>query len=369
MNWKVKFIDYPGQFRKMREEVMGTIETVLEKGDLILRSHTEEFERNFASFVGTRYAVGVSNCTDGLTLALLAANIGPGDEVITVSHTFVATAAAIHHTGANPVLIDIGDDHNMDPDCIEQAITPRTKAIVPVHLNGRLCDMTRITEIALARNLIIVEDSAQGLGATLHGKKGGAWGVAGCFSFYPAKVLGTYGDAGVVVTDDRHLAEKVRLLRNHGRLPDGDIAFWSFNCRIDNLHAAILDLKLKSLNSCLAVRRELACTYDAILSEVPQLVLPPPPADNDIYFDIFQNYEIEAEDLDGLEQYLKREGIETMRPWGGRGVHQYAALGLTQYRLPRTDLMFERALLIPMHTELSVEQTTFVATTIADYFS
>ena len=164
MDWTVPFVNYPKQFRAMEAEIMGTVREVLGRGDLMLRGQLRDFETHFAAFVGTRFAVGVSNCTDGLQLALRAAGVGAGDEVITVAHTFVATAAAIHHTGATPVLVDIADDHNMDIDGLEAAVTPRTRAIIPVHLNGRLCDMPRLMAIARRRGVIVLEDSAQALG-------------------------------------------------------------------------------------------------------------------------------------------------------------------------------------------------------------
>src|SRR6266568_1813228 len=208
MEWRVKFVDYPAQFRRQEPEIMATIKTVLERGDLMLRQQLRDFEDHLAAFVGTKFCVGTSNCTDALHLTLRAAGIGPGDEVITVSHTFVATAAAIHHAGATPVLVDIGADHNLDADRIEPAITPRTKAIVPVHLNGRLCDMEKVMAIAARRRLLVIEDSAQALGASQNGRKGGAWGLAGCFSFYPAKTLGAFGDAGALTTNDQGLFER-----------------------------------------------------------------------------------------------------------------------------------------------------------------
>jgi len=269
MNWKVRYIDYPQQYQKIRNEVLETVDTVLSQGDVMLRQQLKDFEANLAAFVGTKYAVGTSNCTDAMHLTLRAAGIGPDDEVITVSHTFVATAAAIHHAGATPVLVDIGDDHNVNVDLIEEAITPHTRAIMPVHLNGRLCDMDKLMRIARQHDLLVIEDTAQALGGSFEGVKGGDWGLAGCFSFYPAKLLGAYGDAGAVVTNSREIAERVTRLRDHGRTADGDIAEWSFNCRLDNLHAAILDLKLKRVPDWIERRREIAGIYHQHLSEVP----------------------------------------------------------------------------------------------------
>jgi dTDP-4-amino-4,6-dideoxygalactose transaminase len=368
MDWKVRYIDYPQQYQKMRNEILNTIDNVLMRGDVMLRQQLRDFESNLASFVGTKYAVGTSNCTDALHLTLRSAGIGPGDEVITVSHTFVASVAAIHHSGATPVLIDIGEDHNMNIDLVEAAITPKTKAIMPVHLNGRLCDMDKLMTIAKKHDLIVIEDTAQALGGSFKGIKGGNWGIAGCFSFYPAKLLGAYGDAGAVVTNSEEIAEKIRQLRDHGRLSNGDIAGWSFNCRLDNLHAAILDLKLRQVPNWINRRREIAAVYHQHLSDLSQLLLPPPPVIDDTYFDVFQNYEIEAEDLDRLKVFLRENSIETMIPWSGKGVHQFPALGLTHYRLPRTELMLNRALMLPMHCELTDDQVVYVAETIRHFY-
>jgi dTDP-4-amino-4,6-dideoxygalactose transaminase len=368
MEWKVRFVDYPAQFRKMEEEIMSTVRTLLSQGDLMMRAQMRDFEANLASFVGTRYGVGTSNCTDALHLSLRAAGIGPGDEVITVSHTFVATVAAVHHSGATPILVDIRDDHNMDPEQAEAAITPRTRALLPVHLNGRLCDMERLTRIAERHGLLIIEDSAQALGASLNGRKGGAWGAGGCFSFYPAKLLGAFGDAGAMVTDSPEMADRVKLLRDHGRSKDGEIACWSFNCRLDNLQAALLDLKLKRIPEWLEARRALARRYHEALSGMEQLLLPPPPEDSGPYYDVFQNYEIEAERRDELVAHLKGNGVEILVPWGGRAVHQSPALGLSHFHLPRTEEAFRKMLLLPMHTELREEQVDYVAETIRRFY-
>ena len=366
--WKVRYIDYPTHYQKLRTEILETIDQTLTAGDVMLRQQLTEFEENFAAFVGTKHAVGVSNCTDAMHLTLRAASVGPGDEVITVSHTMVATAAAIHHSGATPVLVDIDRDHTMDIDKMESAITPRTKAIMPVQLNGRVCDMPRLMSIADSNGLLVVEDAAQALGASLGGSKAGSFGLAGCFSFYPAKLLGAFGDGGAVVTDDGDLAEKIRLLRNHGRMPDGDVSGWSFNCRLDNLHAAILDIKLAQLPEWIVRRREIAAIYHEKLQDIDELRLPRPPLDEGDRFDVFQNYEIEAEDRDGLTKHMTERGVETMLTWGGKGVHQFEALGLTNFELPYTDRMFERVLMIPMHPELEDSDVEYVAEVIREFY-
>lgn len=368
IEWKVRFVDYPAQFRKMETEIMETIRTVLEQGDLILRHQLRDFEERLAAFVGTQFAVGTSNCTDALHLSLRAAGIGAGDEVITVSHTFVATAAAIHHVGATPILADIGDDHNIDVKLVEQAVTQRTKAILPVHLNGRLCDMEHLMSVAKRHNLIVIEDSAQALGASFKGKRGGSFGLAGCFSFYPAKLLGAFGDAGAMTTNDETIAQKVRSLRDHGRNNLGGVDGWSFNCRMDNLQAALLNLKMEKLSAWIERRRQIARLYHERLLPIQELRLPPLSDSDGIYYDVFQNYEIEAKERNALVRFLKNKGIEVLIPWGGKGVHQFKNLGLSEFHLPRTERLFQEVLLLPLHPELSDNQIEYVSDAIHEFY-
>jgi dTDP-4-amino-4,6-dideoxygalactose transaminase len=367
MTYRVPYIDYPRQYQKIRAGVLAAIDQVLSRGDLMLRGDLQAFEEHLAGFVGARYALGTGNCTDALYLALKAAGIGRGDEVITVSHTFVATAAAIHQAGATPVLVDIGADHLMDPAAVESAITPRTKCILPVHLNGRVCEMEQLRAVAQRRRLLILEDAAQALGARLGGRCAGTFGLAGCFSFYPAKILGAYGDGGAVVTNDPDFAEKIRALRNVGRLPNGELLGWGSNSRLDNLQAAILDWKLKLLPGWIERRREIAARYHARLSALPGLAVPPPPGAGVGRFDVFQNYEIEADDRDGLRAHLAEAAVETMLPWGGRAIHQFPALGFGDVRLPATERLFRRVLLLPMHCELTTEQVDYVADAVCRF--
>lgn len=357
MSMKIPFFDYPQQFIENRDEYMRIFEDVCSRGAFILGEDLEKFEANFAAFTGAKHAIGVGNCTDGLLLALRAATIGPGDEVITVSHTFVATIETIIAVGANPVFVDIADDHNMDADMIENAITPKTRAIIPVQLNGRICSkMDVIVEIAERNNLIIIEDSAQALGSKYNGKGAGTFGLAGCFSFYPAKLLGAFGDAGAVITDDDEFALKLKMMRDHGRGKNGEVELWGLNSRMDNLHAAILDSKLANLKTAIERRREIARKYHDGLNAIDALILPPPPTKDGTHYDVFQNYEIEAENRDGLMKYLHERGVGTTRPWGGKGVHQFNNLGLCQVNLPRTESLFKKALLLPMHPNLGNNQ-------------
>lgn len=249
MSYKVPFVDYPAHYRKMKREILRLLEDVLfTRADLILRDDVREFESSIAAFLGCKYTVGVNSCTDAIHLSLYAAGIKPGDEIITVSHTFIATVEAIIHCGARPILVDIGEDFNMDVEQLERAVSPRTKAIVPVHLNGRVCNMTRVMAIANKYNLLIIEDAAQSLGGAFDGKKAGTFGLAGCFSFFPAKILGATGDGGLVCTNKESFAEKLHLLRDHGRKSKNNIAFYGFNSRLDNIQAAILNLKDRKSN-------------------------------------------------------------------------------------------------------------------------
>ena len=370
MEWKVRYFNYPLLFKVHEQEYMKTIQDTLTRGAYILGDDLRSFEENLAKFTGSRYAIGVGNCTDALLLSLYAAGVGPGDEVISVSHTFVATIEVIKFLGAKPVFVDIADDHNMNMDLIESAITPKTKAVVPVHLNGRICaNMEKLRIISERHNLVIIEDAAQSIGGLYKGKGAGTFGLAGCFSFYPAKILGTFGDAGAIVTDDAEFAEKVRMLRNHGRGNNTEINLWGLNCRMDNLHAAILDHKLEYLPEWIDRRREIAKMYNDELSEIEELCLPLPPKDSGDYYDVFQNYEMEAERQDVLVDYLKENGVEVMRPWGGKGAHQFEALGYSHVKLPRTEDLFRKALMLPMYPELDNEQIIYTCGIIKDFYN
>ena len=255
MIYKVPFVNYPLQYYNLEKEIDATIKRVLKKGDLILRSDVEEFEKNMANFVGTKYAIGVNSCTDALIFSLKTAGIKKGDEVITVSHTFFSTLEVIVHCGAKPILIDVGEDFVMDVTKINEAITSKTKAVIPVHLNGHMCDMEKLVAIAKKNNLIVIEDAAQALGAKQSGKTAGSFGFTGCFSFYPAKILGAFGDAGAVVTNQEETAEKIRLLRNHGQKTKTEIVLYGFTSRLHNIQAAILNAKFQYLEQWIRRRR------------------------------------------------------------------------------------------------------------------
>ncbi|TMF26725.1 MAG: DegT/DnrJ/EryC1/StrS family aminotransferase [Chloroflexi bacterium] len=367
MDVSVRFWEPGKEFQRIEQEVMATMRDVLSKGDLIMREQMVDFERNLAAFVGTADAVGVSNCTDGMRLLLEAAGIGPGDEVITVSHTFMATMAVVHQVGATPVLVDVGDDHVMNVDLVEKAITRRTKAIMPVHLNGRLVVMDRLMEIAHKHDLLVIEDSAQALGGAYLGVRGGAWGLAGAFSFYPAKLLGAYGDAGAIVTSDTQLANRVRELRDHGRISKTGYSGWGWNCRLDNLQAAVLDLKLKKVPDWINQRRRLAAIYDEELADVGRIKRPAGP-DGGPHFDIYQNYVIEADRRDELVAHLAARGIETLVSPGPIPNHKQP-VGLDHFHLPKTEDLCTRVLSLPLNNELDEEQVLEVAAGIKGFYS
>jgi len=366
--YRVPFVNYPEHYRRIWDEIMGAITEVLSRGDLILRDQLRNFEENTAAFVGVKYAVGLNSGTDALYLSLLAAEVGPGDEVITVAHTFVATVSVIHYSGATPILVDVDEDYNMNIDQVEKALSPRTKAIMPVHLNGRLCNMGGLMKIATKRNLIVIEDAAQALGASLDGKKAGSFGLTGCFSFYPAKILGTAGDGGMLVTNSKDVCEKVRLLRDHGvQRTTGDILFYGFNSRLDNLHAAILDIKLRYLPQWIERRRELANLYQKGLSNLPHIKLPVHPNSQNHYFDVFTNYVIRARERDRLVAYLKENGIEVLISWP-KPMHHHAALNLGHFNLPMTEQISREVVSLPLFPELSSEQIEFVVDAVRKFY-
>ncbi len=367
MAYKVPFVDYAKQYHTYEEEIIAAIKKALSKGDLILREEVRQFEHNIADFLGLHYAVGVNSCTDAMYFSLLALGIKSGDEVITVAHTFVATVAGIVHCGATPILVDIGDDHLMNVDLVEEAITPRTKAIIPVHLNGRTCNMGKLMKIASEHNLLVIEDAAQALGATFDGKRAGSFGITGCFSFYPAKCLGAFGDAGIVVTDSEEIADRIRSYRDHGRQTKEDVAGFGFNSRLDNLQAAILNAKFKYLPGWIERRREVANMYHQGLSDLPYLRLPPPPESSGRYFDTYQNYVIRAQDRDKLVTYLSESSVEILISWP-KPMHHQKALNLSHFHLPMTEQLSREVLSLPMNTELSNEQVEFVIDSVRKFY-
>jgi dTDP-4-amino-4,6-dideoxygalactose transaminase len=363
----VPFFDYRHDFLAEEEELVRIFRDAGRRGAFILQEDLARFERNLAAFAGTGYAVGVANATDALHLALRAVGVGPGDEVVFCSHTMAATAAAIHFTGAVPVPVECGPDHLIDPAAVAEAVTPRTRALLPTQLNGRTADMAALAEIATRHGLPIVEDAAQALGSRFRGQAAGTFGAAGAISFYPAKLLGCLGDGGALLINDVCIREKVLRLRDHGRSAEGEIVSWGFNSRLDNLQAAILDWRLQRFSEAVGRRRRLARLYRQRLKGLEDLTLPPGP-DNEIdHFDVFQNYEIEASRRDSLREFLKARGIGTLLPWGGKAAHQWEGLGFS-VRLPYTESLFERILLLPLNLSLTDDDVHVVCDAVQDFY-
>lgn len=367
MPYRVPFVDPREHYRRLKSEVDFAITDTLAKGDLVLRQQLRDFEQHLAEFVGTKYAVGVNSCYHALHFSLLAAGIGPGDEVITVGHTFVASVSAIVHTGATPVLIDVREDYNMHPDKLEAAITGRTRAVMPVHLNGRVCEMDRIMAISQKHKLAVVEDAAQALGATYRGQRAGSFGLAGCFSFYPFKSLGGLGDGGAVTTNDPDVARFATLVRFNGEdRQTGEFHHHGYTALLDNVQAAVLDVKLRHLPDWIEHRRKIADLYREGLRNVPGLRLAH--FDDDRYFDSYQNYVIRTTERDELRQYLKEQGVETLVHWS-RPMWDHKGLALENPGLPETESICREVISLPMSAETTPEQVEITTGCIREFFA
>lgn len=363
---KVPFVNYSLQYKNLEQEIDSAIKRVLKNGDLILRHDVDEFEKNMADFLGVKYAVGTNSCTDAIIFSLMALDVKEGDEVITVSHTFFATIEAILHVGATPVLIEVGDDFVMDISKLEQTITPKTKVIIPVHLNGHMVNMEKLLEIAKKHNLFVVEDSAQALGAMQNNKKAGSFGNASCFSFYPAKLLGAFGDAGVVCTNDEALYEKIKLLRNHGQKTKTEIVMAGFTSRLDNLQAAVLNVKFKYVPQWISRRRKIAGIYAEGLREVREVKAP---AYNDsALYDVFQNYVLRAENRDQLFEFLKQKEIECLIK-DPTPNHLQKISGMPHFSLPFTEQLSEEVISLPMYPELTDEQIQYIIESVKEFYA
>jgi dTDP-4-amino-4,6-dideoxygalactose transaminase len=364
---KIPFFDYPRLFLEDREEILSTVEEVGRRGAFIMQKDLAEFEENLATYAGAKHSVGVANATDGLELVWLAVGLEKGDEVIISSHTMLATASAIVTAGGTPVPVEIGPDNLIDTDAISAAITSRTVGISPTQLNGRTCDMDAIMKIANDKKLVVVEDAAQALGSRFKGQHSGTFGIAGSFSFFPAKVLGCLGDGGGVVTNNSEIFEKIYQLHDHGRDTRGDIKSWGRNSRLDNLQAAILNKRFTRYQEVIARRREIASLYQMHLSELEELELPPAPVENSNHFDVYQNYELQADNRDDLKGFLAEKGIGTIIQWGGKGVHQWEGLGFTQ-KLPKVERFFQRSIMLPMNMFISEDDVLYICDSIKNFY-
>ena len=359
-NVSVPFVDLKQQYTSIKSEVDAAIARVIENTSFILGPEVRAFEAAFAEYVGARACIAVNSGTAALQLALMAAGIGAGDEVIVPSFTFFATAEAVSVLGATPVFVDVDPvSYTVTAAAIERAITPRTRALIPVHLYGQAADLDPILELAKKYHLHVIEDAAQAHGAEYKRKRVGSLGSAGCFSFYPSKNLGAYGEAGAVVTNDEELAKRLRLWRDHGSTSKYAHAIVGYNFRMEEIQAAVLNVKLRHLNDWNDARRARAATYNASLSSAG-LVLP---EEMDYARHVYHVYAVQSQNRDDLQKRLTAAGVQT-------GVHYpipihlqpaYASLGYKGGELPVTENLAERVLSLPMFPELSDEQIGRVA--------
>jgi dTDP-3-amino-2,3,6-trideoxy-4-keto-D-glucose/dTDP-3-amino-3,4,6-trideoxy-alpha-D-glucose/dTDP-2,6-dideoxy-D-kanosamine transaminase len=350
----------------IQAEIDAAYREVMEKGDLILRGQLKRFEENLAAFVGTKYAVGLNSGYDALHISMIIAGVKAGDEVIVPAHTFLATASAVVNAGGTPILVDVARDYNIDVSGIEEKITPRTKAIIPVHLNGRPADMEKVMALAEKYKLIVVEDACQSLGAAFRGKKVGSFGLTGCWSFYPFKILGGYGDGGAITTNDPEAARIAALLRYNGEdRQTGEYYYHGFTCLLDNLQAAFLEVKLRHLPQWIERRRAIAARYRAGLSGIPSLILPhfPDPRKEEV----FQNYVIRTSRRDALFEHLEALGVETLVHWR-KPYYAHKALGMDGQPFPETESICREVISMPMNVEMSDNEVDYVVRSVRSFF-
>lgn len=366
MQYKVRFVDPGNNYEKIKREIDAAYFDVMSKGDLIDRDHLKSFEKNLARFVGTKYAVGLNSGYDSLHMSLRAAGIGPEDEVIVPAHTFVATCSAVVNVGATPVLVDVARDFNIDVDKVEEVITEKTRAIIPVHLNGRMANMVRIMDIAERYNLVVVEDACQSLGASLNGKRAGSWGLTGCWSFYPFKILGGYGDGGAITTDDPDVAQFARRMRFNGEdRQTGEYHGHGFTCLLDNLQAAFLDVKLRHLPAWIKRRKQIAERYREGLCDLPDLLLPH--YDTPGYDDVYQNYVVRAKAGNDFSEYLKANGVEVLVQFR-KPYYKHEGLKLVDRGFPETEALSREVCSLPMNVEINDEQVDYVIKMVRSFY-
>lgn len=365
---QIPFFNYPALFKQHEEDYVRIFKDVCGRGAYILQKDLAQFEENLKKFLNVKYAFGCSDGTNAIMIGLMALGVKPGDEIICSSHTYIATASAGQMLGAIAVPCDIGPDNLMCPKDMEKRITPKTKVIIPTQLNGRCCDMDAIQAIADKHGIMVAEDAAQALGAKYKGKCAGTMGKFGTFSFYPAKVLGCFGDGGAIVTNDDTIGQTLLALRDHGRDETGMVVMWGTNARLDNLQAAFLDFKLKGYPAEMERRRAIARMYNEAFKGMPQLTLPPGPDADPNRYDIYQNYELAADKRDDLRVFLKERGIGSIMQWAGTPVHKFAKLGFNT-SVPGVDKFFERCLMLPMNMTLSDEDVAFIIKSVKDFYA
>jgi len=363
---QVPFLDLRVHHEPLMEEFVDAFRQVTEASAFAGGPFVARFEAEFAGFCASRHALGVGSGTDALWLSLLALGVGPGDEVITVPNSFMATAEAISLCGARPVFVDVDEQtYTMDPEQLEAAITLRTQAIIPVHLFGQTAAMDEIMAIARGHGTPVVEDACQAHGASYKGKKAGSMGVAGCFSFYPGKNLGAFGEAGAITTDDPDLRAKVQVLRDHGQAAKYLHSTIGWNARMDGIQAAVLSVKLRRLAGANEARRAHACLYNELLADEPRVIRPAVGADNTHVYHI---YALRLQDRDGVLQRMAARGVNCAihYPVPIHLQKAYGFLGLEPGSFPVAEQCAKEFLSLPMYPELTAEQVRFVVDTLKE---
>ena len=364
---KVPYVNLSAQHASIKDELLSAIATVIERGNFILGDEVAEFETRFAELCGVPFAVAVNSGTDALMLALRSLCIGPGDEVITVPNSFIASTTCIKLVGAKPVFIDVNEDFNMDPAQIEQAITSKTKAILPVHLTGRPADMDPIMQTAKRYDLHVVEDCAQAVMAEYRGQRIGSFGTVNCFSLHPLKTLNACGDGGILTTNDESICDRIKILRNLGLKSRDDCIAWSGNTRLDTVQAAVLLVKLKYLGEWTAKRRSNAEFYRQNLCNIESIVCP---SEKQHEWAVYHTFVIQAERRDELLGYLAERGIETAVHYP-KPIHLHTVssnLGCKAGDFPITERQSGHILSLPVYPDLNDTDLRYVVDAIADFY-
>lgn len=364
-SYSVPYTSLATEASRIKFELMRAVENVLDSGRYVLGPEVAAFEREFAEYCQTKFAVGIANGTCALHLVLRGIGLHEGDEVITAPNSFIASAATIALAGAKPVFVDICDDGNMDPQKLEDAITDRTRAIVPVHLTGRLAKMSEILEIARRNDLFVLEDAAQAVGASLNGKRAGSWGHAACFSLHPLKNLHAFGDGGMVTSQDPEILAQLTKSRNHGLVNREQCDFWSFNCRLDEMQAAMLRVQLRYLDAWTEARRSLAHRYNDLLRPYVEV-----PEETTGERCVYQTYVVKAEKRDELKRYLNEHGVEALVHYATPIHLQPAAkdLGYSVSDFPKTMLHVGKIMSLPLYPTLTHAQQDRVAELVSSFY-
>lgn len=363
---RIPYINLKAQHKQLKDEILEAISKVLDNSDFILGEKVAEFEEQIAKYCGTKYAIGVNSGTDALFLVMKSLNIGEKDEVITVPNSFLSTTSSIIATGAKPVFVDVKDDLNINPELIEEKITPKTKAILPVHLTGKPADMSPIMDIAQRHNLYVIEDAAQALGAEYKGKRVGSFGVVNCFSLHPLKTLSACGDGGVITTNDEAIYNKLLWLRNIGLKNRNEAEIWGYNSRLDTIQAAILNVKFKYFEEWIDKRRRNARYYIEHLKGYVKL-----PCEENYERCVYHTFIIQTEDRDRLQEYLLKNGIETKIHYPIPIHMQKAAvsLGYKKGDFPIAERQANKILSLPIYQELSQIEMEYIVNIIRKFYT